>query len=614
LPSKALVCGDIGRRRASDGERAAVKTALQPAAERARERGDRLPAELVLDRYRLCERLGSGGFGTVWRAHDERLDREVAVKRIQRAAVDSGAGADDRRRAAREALAAARLSHPSIVALYEAGADDGAYYIVSELVHGATLAALFEDEQLGDGEIVLIGAELADALAHAHARGIVHRDVKPQNVIVPGGDRDGDSGDRAGCAKLADFGVARIAGSDPLTHTGDVVGTLAYMAPEQADGRQVGPPADLYSLALVVYEGLAGFNPVRGETPAATARRIGRTLPPLQRSRRDIPASLCVAVDRALAPDPGRRGSLADLRAALLAALHELADAPAAAPRRAPSRGAREPLRLAPAQRLLAASTTGLLAVAALAWLGPQAPVSPWWGLTAAAAVALVPRAGWIATAAAGVCWLLFAGQPGAALLVALALAAVPLTLPRAPALWSLPALAPALGVIGLAPAFPALAAQAQSAWRRAALAAVGLSWVLVGEALFGRRLLLGVAAGTRGRASWQGSVPDAASHALAPLMRSGALAFAIVWALAAVALPWLLRRRSLPLNSFAAAVWALLVAAATVALAGALRHYPVTLDPVWLVPGAAVAVVIAIGARAMRARETAAPTGSEPA
>jgi hypothetical protein len=267
-----------------------------------------------------------------------------------------------------------------------------------------------------------------------------------------------------------------------------------------------------------------------------------------------------------------------------------------------------------PAQRLLAASTTGLLAAAALAWLGPRAPVSPWWGLAAGVAVALLPRAGWIATAAAGVCWLLFAGQPGAALLVAVALAAAPLMLPRAPALWSLPALAPALGAIGLAPAFPALAAQVRGAWRRAALAAVGVSWVLVGVALFDRRLLLGVAAGTRDRASWQGSAPDAATHALAPLLRSGALAFAIVWAVAAVALPWLMRGRSLPLNSFAAAVWALLVAAATVALAGALRHYPVRLDPVWLVPGAAVAIAAAVGARAVRAAKTADPAGSEPA
>jgi hypothetical protein len=137
---------------------------------------------------------------------------------------------------------------------------------------------------------------------------------------------------------------------------------------------------------------------------------------------------------------------------------------------------------------------------------------------------------------------------------------------------------------------------------------------VLVGEALAGRRLLLGVAAGTRDRESWQGSVPDAATHALAPLLRSGALAFAIVWAVAAVALPWLMRGRSLPQNSFAAAVWALIVAAATVALAGALRRYPVTLDPVWLVPGAGVAIVVALGARALRGHETADPAGSEPA
>jgi hypothetical protein len=210
--------------------------------------------------------------------------------------------------------------------------------------------------------------------------------------------------------------------------------------------------------------------------------------------------------------------------------------------------------------------------------------------------------------AATGVCWLAIAGQPGAAVLVAVALILVPLALPRAPALWSLPVLAPALGAIGLAPAFPALAGQASRPWRRAAVAAAGFSWLLVGEALFGRRLLLGVAAGTRDRASWQASVPDAVVHALAPMIRSGALAFALVWAITAIALPWMLRGRSAFFDLLFAAVWALLAAGVTAELAGALHSYPVSFDPLWLLAGSIVGCVVAVLARGVRGRPAPVP------
>jgi hypothetical protein len=596
-----------------------VKTVRQPGTERAHERAVRAPAEVVLDRYRLCERLGSGGFGTVWRGHDERLDREVAVKRIPRAAGDRGSrGEDDRRRAAREVLAAARLSHPGIVALYEAGADDDAYYIVSELVHGRTLAELFAGDELSDAQIADIGAGLADALAHAHARGIVHRDVKPQNVIVP------DDPARSAWPKLTDFGVARIAGSDPLTRTGDVVGTLAYMAPEQAAGRSVGPQADLFSLALVLYEGVAGFNPARGDSPAETARRLGRPLPPLARERRDLPPALCATLDRALSLDPARRGTLADLRAGLLEARESLNSEAPAAPPRAPAveRPRRQPwwwgLRavapLEPPQRLFAGATAAALTAAALAWIGPRAPVAPWWGLVAGAAVALLPRAGWMATAAAGVCWLLFAGQPGTALLLAVALAVVPLLMPRTPALWSLPALAPALGALGVAAAFPAVVGQLRGPWRRASLAALGLWWLLLAEPVLGRRLLLGVAAGTRDRLSWQGSAVDAFDHALVPLLRGGALGVALIWALAALALPVLLRAQRASAHAAAAALWSLVVAGATAALAQAMRAHLAPPQFVWLSVGAAAAVGAVVLGCALRDSRRRPAAVSDPA
>ena len=256
---------------------------------------------VVLGRYRLLERLGAGGFGVVWRAHDELLHREVAVKRIS-----LGAGGDpiDSERASREALAGARLAHPAIVVLHEACAAEDAFYLISELIHGDTLAELIAARALGDEELLEIGLALTDALAHAHARGVIHRDVKPQNVLVPH-----EPDERGGVAKLTDFGGARLTGEDALTRTGDVLGTLAYMAPEQSEGREAAEPADLYALALVLYEGLSGVNPVRGSTPAATARRIGSRLEPLERRRGDLPRSLTRAIDLALPLEPEQRGT-----------------------------------------------------------------------------------------------------------------------------------------------------------------------------------------------------------------------------------------------------------------------------------------------------------------
>ncbi|MDQ3587934.1 MAG: serine/threonine protein kinase, partial [Actinomycetota bacterium] len=158
---------------------------------------------LVLGRYRLLRRLGAGGFGVVWLGHDEHLQREVAVKVLAR---DEGSGAG---RASREARAAARLNHPGIVALYELAEDEHDAYLVSELVSGRTMAELASERALSDRDVARIGAALCDALGHAHARGVIHRDVKPGNVMVVDAPAAG-----AGFAKLADFGVAHMAGGD----------------------------------------------------------------------------------------------------------------------------------------------------------------------------------------------------------------------------------------------------------------------------------------------------------------------------------------------------------------------------------------------------------------
>ncbi|MCW3030483.1 MAG: serine/threonine protein kinase, partial [Solirubrobacterales bacterium] len=293
----------------------------QPRRPRTRVRWTSGPAAntLVLGRYRLRERLGAGGFGVVWSAHDELLHRDVAVKRIALAPEEDGG------RASREALASARLAHPAIVALYEACPADDAFYLISELVDGPTLASLIADDELDDEQIVQIGIALCSALEHAHARGVIHRDVKPQNVLVPlDGRAPSPPSEAVGAvAKLTDFGGARLSGQDALTRTGDVLGTLAYMAPEQCEGRRAAEPADLYSLALVLYEALTGVNPARGATPAETVRRIGRPLPSLGRARRDLSRELVRALDRALTRSPAARGTLSQLREALEAELDD---------------------------------------------------------------------------------------------------------------------------------------------------------------------------------------------------------------------------------------------------------------------------------------------------
>ncbi len=270
----------------------------------------------ILGRYRLERKLGAGGFGVVWLAFDEKLEREVAIKVIQ---IDG----DDPvlHRAAREARVAARLNHPGIVSLYELGEDDEAVYLVSELVPGRTMAELVRAGAVSDRDVARIGVALCDALAHAHDRKVVHRDVKPQNVIVVAEPAAG-----AGFAKLADFGVAQLAVGDALTRTGDVVGTLAYMSPEQAEGGRVTAAADVYSLALTLYEAWAGVNPVRGPTPAATARRLGRRLPLLSAYRPDLPPDLCAWIDSALDPYAARRPGLDALRDALVHHGRDLGD------------------------------------------------------------------------------------------------------------------------------------------------------------------------------------------------------------------------------------------------------------------------------------------------
>jgi hypothetical protein len=533
------------------------------------------PDELVLGRYRLLERLGSGGFGVVWRARDELLCREVAVKCVHLGpAIDSD-------RATREALAAARLAHPAIVALYEACTEEDAFYLISELVDGDTLARLIAADELEDEEVLEIGVALASALEHAHARGVIHRDIKPQNVLVPHPPEDGARPPQAfAAAKLTDFGGASLVGEHALTRTGDVLGTLAYMAPEQSEGREVTQQADLYSLALVIYEALSGENPVRGATPAATVRRIGRALPPLARSRRDLPPELTRAIDIALAVAPKDRGTLERLRLAFEDALEQ---------------GLRRPRTLR-AEPCRASSREHETAERAL----EERPASvPRRGLR-------LPRGVWLATGAIIACWQAFAGRPGVALLALVTLAPVALLPgegedPRVGAGWLACALAPALGVVGLAGAFPAIAGQA-TRWReRATLGALGYWWLTLAGPLLGRELWLREPVGIPARAVWEGSLGSAAAHAIAPALTLGVLLGALLWAVGAALLPWIVRGRNAVRDAVAVTMWSAALAAAAPELAAGLSAHAAHPVPRGAVLGAIAGAVLAVVTRALR-------------
>ncbi len=594
---------------------------------------ERLPSgpgpRTVLDRYRLEQRLGAGGFGVVWHAWDERLEREVAVKVIPH---ERGGG----ERVEREALASARLNHPAIVGIYELASDDDDVYLVSELVRGRTLAELLRAGAISDRDVSRIGADLCDALAHAHARGVIHRDLKPQNIMVVAEPAAG-----VGFAKLTDFGVAHLVSGDMITRTGDVVGTLAYMAPEQAEGARITPACDVYSLALTLYEAWTGRNPVRAGGPAATARRLGRPLPSLGSQRRDLPRELCDVIDDALDVDPARRPSPTELRAELRAVQSELtdegglvepetlrrvglpttrrtrrlfsrrddgpgpargffredSDAPTGALGRAEP-GAQPARWVRPAERAGAGLLAGGIVLGVLGSLGPDPSFSPLAAAGAAAlATALLPRIGWILTVFSLCAWLVSpeADRQGTALVLAAAAAPIPFLLPRAGLLWSVPVFAPLLGTVALGPAFVGIAALAPTPWRRAGLAIAGLWWLVLGEAITGKALLFGAPDGTLPRAAWEGSISAAASDVLQPLITSTALAPLVVWAAFAVALPLVVRGRWLALDLVGAGVWVVGLIVAQVALGDALAP-DVALDQArGAVTGALLAAVVAL-------------------
>ncbi|HYI45830.1 MAG TPA: protein kinase [Actinomycetota bacterium] len=270
----------------------------------------------LVDRYELMDRVATGGMGTVYRATDTRLHREVAVKVLK-----PELAGDPRfvERFRREARAAAALSHPSIAGVFDYGEDEGHNFIVMELVRGRDLARMLrENGPLSNARAATIGAQIADALAHAHEGGLIHRDIKPANVIVGDADR----------IKVTDFGIARAQADSSLTATGSLLGTAQYISPEQASGEQVGPASDLYSAGIVLYEMLTGTVPFTGDSTLAVAmRHMKEDVPAPSALNPDVSPELDGIVARATAKRPKDRYLRAnDLATALRAPVGAEAD------------------------------------------------------------------------------------------------------------------------------------------------------------------------------------------------------------------------------------------------------------------------------------------------
>jgi serine/threonine-protein kinase len=303
---------------------------------------------LLAGRYRVLTRLGAGGMASVLLCHDERLDRRVAVKRLH-----ADSPGEIEQRFVREAKLGASLNHQNLVSVFDTETDDEGVLIVMEYVQGEALAAALLRGPLEPRQVIGIARDLGGALDHVHAQGVVHRDVKPGNVLL----RDD------GVAKLVDLGIATAVDQTRLTRSGTVLGSAGYMAPEQLEGRQVGPPADVYALATVCFEALAGRRARPGRTPMEIAHQIATAEPPdLREHAPGLPAAAAQALARGMAREPAERQRSAGELAAELA--RGLEEPPLRRP--APATAVTRPVRRARSRRrpIESGLALGLLALA----------------------------------------------------------------------------------------------------------------------------------------------------------------------------------------------------------------------------------------------------------
>ncbi len=518
--------------------------------------------DLVLGRYRPLRPLGSGGGGSVWLARDEHAGRDVALKVVER---EGKPGA----RAEREVDAATRLRHPRCLRALALARDDRHVYVAYPYVAGRTLRDALRAGAVDDWSAVEAGAQVLEALAHAHSQGVVHRDVKPANVMLEEGDEVS--------VRLLDFGLAQLEHADTLTAVGDVPGTLAYIAPERLAGAEATGAADVWAVGVLLWEALAGRHPFWAVSPLETARRVGEGAQPLAELRPDLPRELCRAVDRMLSVDPRKRPT-AKQALSLLRAVEE-------------GRTERRRARSSPAvlrERAPHAALAGLFAGAA-AFLLPFFPSG--WPFLLGAAVALVaflsPVAGLAVALAVPV-------LPLGNISLGLAIAYVPLAIAwlvlfardtRSSLLFLS---GPLLAFVHLLPLVPVIALEARGPVRRAALAAAAVVTAVATVAIVGLRLPLTAEPSPEPRGVSGAERPSAAlDGVLAALTSRPTIVTAIVILAVAAASAGLARGRGL---------WG--VTAWGAAFLGALLLAPlaaggVPVDPLWATPAVWLATAV---------------------
>jgi eukaryotic-like serine/threonine-protein kinase len=479
--------------------------------------------ELVLGRYRPVRPLGSGGSGSVWLAVDAQTGLDVALKIIPR---EGKAAA----RAEREALAAKRLRHERCVRAYDVGHDASHVYIAYEYVAGRTFREAIRTGAVSDHDAVEVAAQVLEALAHAHRTGIVHRDVKPANILLE--DRDHVA------ARLLDFGLAQFDGADTLTAVGDVPGTLAYISPERLAGAEATPASDVWSVGVLLWEVLAERHPFWGMPLQEVAQAIQRGAPPIASERRGLPHRLSSAVDRALSRDPSARPHASELASDLRSSLRAASGRAARDEKQAELEGDVAPV-LRHARKLVPIGLA-VLGAAAGATILPFWPPLLVFAIVVAAAVAawFDPRAGLVVALAAPVFPFGNAAESAAVLYGIFATAW--LLLVWRDARWGLLFLCgPVLGGIGLLGLVPLAVQPARGALRRTAQASMAVLATALAAGVAGSDLpLTGVS--TRAEIAPADPVGRAASTLWGVLAAQPELLAGVALAgAAAAALPW---------------------------------------------------------------------------